>query len=231
MDGNLGNLPSPNFSNSEFLAFSSTPIAEKNFKPKWGKKNRNENWKRFGNSLNEGGGGSTVSTPSSYSSGNQYQQQGGNYQQSGGRWNRGGAVGHRGRGGYRGHDGRGYSRGGQNQSRGGQNQWSSGSGGYGNINKEEGYFHPSMLRDPWEELEREMGQTKQNLSEQSDWDVSLTVGGDRGKVLSDSLIPQVGDTLCERNGDMERSVDEAPDTDTVLKEDADNSDVEGSNVE
>eukprot|EP00092_Neocalanus_flemingeri_P051895 GFUD01060481.1.p1 GENE.GFUD01060481.1~~GFUD01060481.1.p1 ORF type:complete len:231 (+),score=84.07 GFUD01060481.1:67-759(+) len=230
MDGNLGNLPSPNFSNSEFLAFSSTPIAEKNFKPKWGKKNRNENWKRFGNSLNEGEGGTT---PSSYSSGNQYQQQGGNhyqqhggnYQQSGGRWNRGGAVGgHRGRGGYRGHDGRGYSRGGQNQSRGGQNQWSSGSGGYGNINKEEGYFHPSMLRDPWEELEREMGQTKQNLSEQSDWDVSLTVGGDRGKVLSESLIPQVGDTLCERNGDME-----APDT--GLEEEADNSNLEGSSVE
>eukprot|EP00092_Neocalanus_flemingeri_P007127 GFUD01007699.1.p1 GENE.GFUD01007699.1~~GFUD01007699.1.p1 ORF type:complete len:222 (+),score=82.48 GFUD01007699.1:50-715(+) len=219
-----GNLPSPNFSNStsDFLPFSSTPIAEKNFKPKWGKKNRNENWKRFGSSLTEENGGST---PHSVSSSNHYQQHGGNdYQQRGGSWNRGGGGGHRGRGGYRG-----YNRGGQNQSWGGQNQCRSGSGGNGNTKKDDGYFHPSMLRDPWEELEREMGQMKQNLSEQSDWDVSLPVGGDRGKVLSDSLIPQVGDTLCERNGDMERSEDEAPDT--RLEEDADNSNLEGSNVE
>ena len=56
-----------------------------------------------------------------------------------------------------------------------------------------------------------MGHLQQNLSEQSDWDVSLTVGRDRGDVLSDSLIPQVGDTLCERNADLDRSGDEATD--------------------
>ena len=87
-----------------------------------------------------------------------------------------------------------------------------------------------MLRDPWEELDREMGQQKHNLSEeQSDWDVSLNVGENSGKMLSDSLIPQVGDTLCERNGDLDRSEDD--DTEAGVEEVDDKKDLTGSTVE
>ena len=49
-------IPSPNFSNNDnsgFLQFSSTPVeggggGGRNFKPKWGKRNRQDNWNRFG---------------------------------------------------------------------------------------------------------------------------------------------------------------------------------------
>ena len=65
-----------------------------------------------------------------------------------------------------------------------------------------------MLRDPWQELEREIGQLKQNTSEHSDWDDSITVKDETERAMSDSLIPQVGDTLLERNANLDRSEEE-----------------------
>ena len=124
-------------SNSEFLAFSSTPIPGANFQPKLGKKNR-QNLKRFGQSVSEGGDWSGA-------------HHGGHHphhkQEGGEGWNRGG--GHRARGsrGQRGYSGGGdYTIGGQSQGWGGHNQNSGGHNRSGN--KDEGYFHPAMLWDP-----------------------------------------------------------------------------------
>jgi len=206
-----GNIPSPNFSqsNSDFLSFSSTPIRGGNFKPKWGKKNRQDNWTRFGNSQNEFGPG--------YSTSNNSFSSGGSYQHSRGRggWNRGGRGSeHRGYQGYN----RGYNTRGFNNSWGGRHSDSS-PGGYGN--KEEGYFHPSMLRDPWEELKREM-ENQNKREQQSEWDISsISVEGEN-KILSDSLIPQVGDTLCARNEHIEDT--DIDNLDVVVEESVDKED-------
>jgi hypothetical protein len=184
-----------------------------------------------------GGSGAQANPP-----GHPYQQQ----HQQGGRWNRGGGYrgngGFRGGGNNRG--GQNYGRGGnnqgwggqnrgrggqnqgwggqnqgwgqQNQEFGGQNQWSSGNS-FNRNNANDGYFNPSMLRDPWEELEREIGQLKQNMSEHSDWDDSITVKDETERAMSDSLIPQVGDTLLERNANLDRS-DEEPNENEDSKE-------------
>ena len=190
-------FPSPNFSNpnTEFLAFSSTPIPGANFQPKWGKKNRQENWKRFGQSVSEGG----------YGSGSHHGGYHPYHKQGGGRWNRGG--GHRARGsrGQRGYSGGDYNRGEQSQGWGEHYQNSGGHNRSGN--KEEGYFHPAMMRDPWEEMERELEQLT-GMAEQKDWDSSLTVEGAMRRELSDSLIPQVEDSLCQRNAELDRSREE-----------------------
>ena len=61
------------------------------------------------------------------------------------------------------------------------------------------------MRDPWEELEREMGYLNQNQSHQSDFDDSVNIQNNSERMLSDSLIPQVGDTLCERNAQLDRT--------------------------
>lgn len=64
---------------------------------------------------------------------------------------------------------------------------------------ESGYFHPSMLEDPWADLNRV----------QSNKDLSSVTTSSSGTLdnamMSDSMIPQVGDTLLERNQDIQRN--------------------------
>merc|ERR1711915_281131 len=82
------------------------------------------------------------------------------------------------------------------------------------------YFHPSMLKDPWEELERELGYLKRDVTDHSEWDESLLCNPKSDKELSDSLIPQVGDTFCERNealGKYDESQD-SPDLTNEIKD-------------
>ena len=221
------NLPSPDFSKSStgFLGFSSTPVTEKQFKPKWGKKNRQDNWNRFGQSLGdeERNSGGNFNNPGTHP----YQHN--NQHRGGGRWNSGGFRGgfrgsygynnggggeggyRGGGGGFRGGGGRYNSWGGSrgmNNSWQGQNRNQSSPGGNGGQ-EGNGYFHPSMLRDPWEELEREQGNLQQSQAhQQSDYDDTLDESGaENHRVLSDSMIPQVGDTLCERNGQLDTTED------------------------
>ena len=197
MADNSNQLPSPNFGDNQgFLQFSSTPIEGNNFKPKWGKRNRQDNWNRFGNSFNQG------ESPVSHGQG--YNRGGGGWQGHRGRGWRGG---HGGRGGFRGHGGGGGG-GGFN------NSWHGGQGGGGNgfnnsnygqnqsynqnqshhqhDNNSQGYFHPAMLEDPWAELEKYYnGDTK---TTDKTWNTASQENS-----MSESMIAQVGDTLLERN--------------------------------
>ena len=92
-----------------------------------------------------------------------------------------------------------------------RNQFSPGPGGNGDQ-EGVGYFHPSMLRDPWEELEREQGNLQQSQTQQSNYNDTLDESDvEHDRVLSDSMIPQVGDTLCERNGRLDTSCDTTED--------------------
>ena len=194
-----GNLPSPNFSqgSNDFLQFSSTPIEGKNFKPKWGKKNRQDNWNRFGNSFHQEG--ETGDSPVSHGHGH-YRGRGG--------------VGWNGRG--RGHHGGGWQGGGYHNRGGGRgggrgfnNSWhGGGGGGRGRFNNSfnqnrshkaqdsgEGYFHPAMLEDPWAELESYGCDGGGSQEDSHHWDVPSQPGGP----MSESMIAQVGDTLNDRN--------------------------------
>ena len=51
-----------------------------------------------------------------------------------------------------------------------------------------GYFHPSMLEDPWARLEQQRASTSFNRLKRSANDDD---GEQAGKQLSDSMIPQV----------------------------------------
>ena len=207
-----GEIPSPNFSqgNSGFLQFSSTPNEGKNFKPKWGKKNRQDNWNRFGQSVSQDNsyGGQSPVTPMHSRGGWQAQGYG------------------RGGGGYRGHQhhnrgGRGGGGGYHHRGRGGggyDNSMHSGGGGYNNSrgrgnnhhhqgqhqDSGEGWFHPGMLEDPWAELERAREHEQYEHEDPGQawphnaWEVTTETEKEEQQ-MSESMIAQVGDTLCERN--------------------------------
>lgn len=68
-----------------------------------------------------------------------------------------------------------------------------------------GYFHPSMLEDPWADLRR----NKQSISTFSSSTSSSKIASSSSEILhesmSDSMIPQVGDTIFERNEDLRRN--------------------------
>merc|ERR1711915_477314 len=97
------------------------------------------------------------------------------------------------------------------------NGWNRNNSSYDDTRSTGSYFHPSMLKDPWEELERELGYQKRDITDHSDWDESLLRDSKIDKELSDSLIPQVGDTLCERNEALGKS-DESQDTPDLTNE-------------
>ena len=60
-----------------------------------------------------------------------------------------------------------------------------------------------MLEDPWAELENASHFSQENTGRC--WEES--VGNDKEEPMSESMIAQVGDTLCERN---ERLLDDTP---------------------
>jgi len=202
-------------SSSDFLAFStsttSTPRQDK-FKPQRGKANRQANWQRFGQ-FERGGGngnrarfnspqpnrGSQNNSPHFYSTPNWTEgpsQRGwrgspGNFR--GGSGGRGGFTPRGdfgGRGGFtpRGDSGgrgsftpRGHGGGRQNR---GNNSNNSGS-----------YFHPSMLEDPWA-----------SLYQRDKYEHGDDVNADTS--LSDSLMPQVGDSIINIAPDVPDNLDQ-----------------------
>lgn len=136
--------PPPTPNSSDFIAFSSTPNHERQFKPRRGKNNRLNNWQRFGESPygnNRGGNWS-----------NNYR--GTPHQNRGGRWNNSTPHFYSNQGGggddmnYRNNFNRG--RGHYNHRGRGDNSFR---GGHQRGNKK--YFHPSMLEDPWKHLMNE----------------------------------------------------------------------------
>ena len=206
MDG--GNIPSPNFSqdNSGFLQFSSTPIEGKNFKPKWGKRNRQDNWNRFGNQ-NQSQEGESPVTPSGPHRGGWRGHGGG----GGGGWRGGGRGGGGGGGYYRGRGGGGFNNSwqGGGGGRGGGGRWnnsphhhnqSRGGGHHQQQQQDGGWFHPGMLEDPWAELEAGPEDTVGGYSYNGHggWEEAGSFSGPGG-AMSESMIAQVGDTLGERH--------------------------------
>lgn len=193
----------------DYIGFSasSTPREDK-FQPKRGKQNRQDNWRRFGafeQQRQQRGGGGMLPVQGGYSpqtsnfanstpnwsqqgqwNGSPYRGRG-----SGGFTPRGRGGGNftpRGRGGNftpRGRDG-GFSPRGNFTPRGGR-------GGGHQDNSNRSYFHPSMLEDPWSQL-----MNKNNSANQS---------------LSDSLKPQLGDSMM---------INPAPDVPDSLEEDSNN---------
>lgn len=196
--GSEGNIPSPNFNqgNSDFLQFSSTPIEGKNFKPKWGKRNRQDNWNRFGQHTS--GPGESPVSHGHQRGGWQAGGRGGGWR--GGHQFRGGG----GRGGFRGRGGNfnnswhGGSNHNQSQNRS-FNHNNSFQQGYQNQDNSEGYFHPGMLEDPWAELEKKYnGAGNIDASYSGNWE-DWESNHEQHSSMSESLIAQVGDTLNERN--------------------------------
>ena len=180
------------------------------FKPKRGKSNRQDNWKQFGEHMQRMEGGQD-SGPSShmgygkapqpspqqsyfYSSQNSPRQNfrggppRGGFRGFGGpspnfRGHRGGFRPHRGfhSPNYRGHRGRGHSFSGHNSNQA-RDQSSDDNRGFSSS----GYFHPSMLEDPWAKLQEMKDQSKSSQAESE----SAHEENDDVK-MSDSLIPQV----------------------------------------
>jgi len=218
-----------------FLAFSSsTPRGSpsgggpRGFRPKWGKANRQDNWRRFGQYNDQEQQRMNMSAPNEMMSplpggrgfghrgfrGSPHQQFSPNFR--GGRGNspnfRGGFRGRgggpppppfmmQGHPGFRGHSPnyRGGRPGGGHRGRGGGrfDQTSESDG--------QGYFHPSMLEDPWARLEQQRASTSFTRPEKATND-----GEEAGKQLSDSMIPQVGESFFERN------LNPAPDVDVSM---------------
>jgi len=260
-----GSLPSPNFdakdTNTGFIPFSSTPVHGSNFKPKFGKKNRVDNWTRFGRS--EGLEGSHNSRSPGYRSHNnsgfrnhnhsgEYSQDHrspkyGNFNNSGEYRSPGGSQGHNTSGenyhqdqaytnqGYR-HSprGRGYSSpqprrgngtprgggygGGVHQS-GGSPSLRGSHRGRGNWNNRSqnsfesntsgstaSHFHPSMIEDPWKYLEnqraRRLNHSARSSKTDSFSDSSHLNQLSNTQVKSESMIPMVGDSLMQRNQEL-----------------------------
>ncbi len=157
-------LPNP-MANSpgDFIGFSSSPghNREDRFQPRRGKRNRQDNWQRFGqfeqgqrghfySPRGRGGHGGAQNSPYFHSTPNWTQDR----HQSHGRWR------------------------GNNQQRDRRNQ-------HQNYQKSASYFHPSMLEDPWANL----GKNSSKFSESSKNSFSVNDS------LSDSLRPQVGDSV------------------------------------
>lgn len=197
----------------DFIAFSSSSTPrEERFQPRRGKRNRQDNWQRFGqfeqrpprffSPQNQRGGGPS---PHFYSNSTPNWTQGPrmkNWQGSPNHFNRG-----RGRGGGRG----------RNSFNGGKDNRS--------------YFHPSMLEDPWAPLQNKAAEntTLQDSTLQSNeasfsdslrvqvGDSILNPAPDVGSdeedandeststALSDSLIPMVGDSILERNSEPDEN--------------------------
>ena len=232
-------LPSPNVPDSGFLGFTSTPVTENHFIPKRGKKNRNDNWSRFGQYINGEAYKNESNEPYSNNP-------------------RGGSF-NRVRGGFR--HSRGYNSNsgrGRNQGRGHPyQQWTpqnhhwnnehhhyqANSYNKGSYDNSGGYFHPSMLRDPWEHLEKNFRHNHQNKDNPSpplssiDSDFSCSQESQiNEKILSDSMIPQVDDTLCERyealnkSGDNSKSEEAIQTDNTCLDEDLLNCQEQASEV-
>ncbi|XP_023349319.1 uncharacterized protein LOC111718059 [Eurytemora carolleeae] len=264
-------LPSPNFDKKPegFIQFSSTPVHGNPFKPKWGKKNRQDNWTRFGKSENHeinnsrSPGWSQEAGSPNQNHGNQNQGYGnqnqgyGNQNQGYGNQNQGYGNQNRGYGnhgtnqsygnlssgneGFRHNSPRGGGfgspcRGGSSPSnRGGYGYGSpsprGGGGGYsprgglrgqnsnqwnnsprqqfnGNSNSNS-FFHPSMVEDPWRELEQRrklrLDQSQSTMDESRSSRDESGVSKDDFHPLSESMIPQVGDSLLQRNYALEDS--------------------------
>jgi len=237
MDGS--SLPSPNFSSpngggsQDFLGFSSTPIPGKNFKPKWGKKNRNQNWNRFGSMNDQEAGQNHQNSPHHQNTphhqnmphhlNNQYQNSNSprppyqnsprpQYQNSPhhrGHFHMRGTPRQytpspRGRGSYQNtpNGGRGSygGRGSFNNS-----PYTSGRGGAQNSSNDcGGYFSPAMLRNPWADLEWARDRKKENEGSVAGEGGSEDNNGENEEntVMSDSMIPQVGESLLERNEEI-----------------------------
>lgn len=244
-----GSLPSPNFTgsndaqNPDFLGFSSTPIPGKDFKPKWGKKNRNQNWKGFGSynegeEAHQGGGGNQNNFRGNPNHQGQFQNSPnhrGQYHGSpqirgsphqftprgrGANYHNGGRGSYQnspngGRGGFQ--NSPNGSRGGfQNSPNGGRGNYlnspsggrgcfqNSGRGGGGYQNSpngnQGGYFNPAMLRNPWADLE--WARDHKNQGNPTGDGETVEEENHQNDVMSDSMIPQVGESLLERNNDI-----------------------------
>lgn len=99
-----------------------------------------------------------------------------------------------------------------NRGRGGfQNSPNGGQGG--------GYFSPAMLRNPWADLEWARDRKRENdaggegheeetvIEGNAEESQENNEGDQSNNVMSDSMIPQVGESLLERNNDI-TSVDD-----------------------
>lgn len=214
---------------SDFLAFSttSTPRAkEDKFKPQRGKVNRQSNWQRFGEFESGQRGGGRGNRPQFYSpqsnGGSQNPSQNNSqhfplqFHNSTPNWTqgpsqrgwrgspgnfrgftpRGGSGGgftpRGGSGGYQNNQSGFTPRGGSGGSRGFTPRGGGGSGGGcgnrgNNSNSGSSYFHPSMIEDPWAGLYQKDSKIEQNYDMNADTS------------LSDSLMPQVGDSFYQIN--------------------------------
>lgn len=246
-----GNIPSPDFDAkpSGFLQFSSTPVGGKQFKPKFGKKNRQDNWKRFGQNQREENGESRspgyrnpqefgqspggMGTPPPWSNGQTggFGSPRGNFGTPRGnfgtphrgyngspRGNFGTPRGNYGSprggnfGGPRGNYGN-FDNGTPNRGeagfRGASNRNNSFRGGSNNSNSNNGLFHPSMIEDPWRQLESQRS-GRSNSSYSTTQGSNSTLNSTQGSnstnsLVSDSMIPQVGDSLVFRNNALNDS--------------------------
>jgi len=198
---NSGGGSSNNSSSSssmDFLAFSttSTPREEK-FKPRRGKQNRQDNWNRFGQ-FERGGNRPRFSSPQP----NRGSHNNSPHFNSTPNWTQGPSQrGWRGspntfrnftpRGGGGSGGGRGFTP----RDRGGSG--GGGRGGRGNFSNDSGsYFHPSMIEDPWADLIRQRDRNA-HIDSELNADTSL----------SDSLRPQVGDSIINPAPDVPDSLD------------------------
>eukprot|EP00095_Tigriopus_kingsejongensis_P008637 maker-scaffold426_size175065-snap-gene-0.29 protein:Tk08637 transcript:maker-scaffold426_size175065-snap-gene-0.29-mRNA-1 annotation:"m-phase-specific plk1-interacting" len=165
----------------DFLAFSaSTPVSspgnpQRGSKPRFGRNQRQNNWQRFDDYQNYQQQPGNASPHMGYGRGN---SRGGGpnqrFQRGSGnspRFQRGGQTSPQ----WRGNDRR---RGRDNHPRGSRG------GQRGGNQDSQSFFHPSMLEDPWARFEQ--------CSNASSADVSMPS-------MSDSMIPQVGDSFFERN--------------------------------
>lgn len=119
-----------------------------------------------------------------------------------------------------------------------QNSPNGGRGGYQNSpnGNQGGYFNPSMLRNPWADLEwaREHKNQGNNGAGGEGGNVEESEGnGDEenhpNDVMSDSMIPQVGESLLERNNDITNVEDDVEEiNDSALN---DKNETEGDCVE
>ena len=191
----------------DFIAFSSNSTPGDRFVPKRGKKNRQDNWRRFGNFENQqqqnyysprGRGGMGYPGSSEYFSQNLREIQChfahflSDYHSTpnwshqnpfrGQHWNLGGTP-RGGRGGNRGFTPRGNFR---------------GRGGHQN-DQNRSYFHPSMLEDPWA-----------NLVKKNDLNESIA-SEEHNQSLSDSLRPQFGDSMINPAPDVPENLDDTND--------------------
>jgi len=210
-----------NGGDGDYMGFSSTPIRGKNFKPKWGKKNRQDNWNRFGqhnqsqdyhmnNSFNDSQSDSSFSHHQNDNSfkNNQNYSHNRSWNSSNGS-SRNNSYAHHPQSyqsnsfnqdsSYEGSPHNGGRRGrGDNYTPAYNPGHVEGGDSYTPTPKSKGYFHRNMLTDPWAELEQEMGLRSGFSEERTSFSSPGWTPRNCDRTFSDSMLPQVGDSLRER---------------------------------